>query len=94
MDHTPVLPPAGPFLRNVHHGQIQHFQQAVIRRKDRFCLGYFPNVKTYFPEKLCWAIPYEGAQAAADSHLAVYRLIADMESHGLRAGYNNGQGSP
>ena len=73
---------------------LQHFQQAVIRRKDRFCLGYFPNVKTYFPEKLCWAIPYEGAQAAADFHLVVYRLIADMESHGLRAGYNNGQGSP
>ena len=44
MDHAPVLPSASPFLRNIHHGKIQHFQQAVIRRKHRFCLGHFPKL--------------------------------------------------
>lgn len=48
-------------------------------------------VKTYFQEKLCWAIPYEGTQTAEDFHGAVYRLISDMEAHGLRAGHNYGQ---
>ena len=44
MNQAPVLPPSGPFLRNIHHGQIQHFQQAVIRRENRFCLGHFPKL--------------------------------------------------
>ena len=44
MNYTPVLPSAGPFIRNIHHGQIQHLQQTVIRREDRFCLGHFPEL--------------------------------------------------
>ena len=36
MDHTPVLPTSGPLFRNVYHGQIQHFQQTVIRREYGF----------------------------------------------------------
>ena len=36
VDHTPVLPPAGPLLRDVHHGQIQHFQQAVVGGEHGF----------------------------------------------------------
>lgn len=31
---APVLPSPGPFLCNVHHGEIQHFHQTVIRRKN------------------------------------------------------------
>ena len=34
--YTPVLPSAGPFLRNIHHGKMQHFQQAVIRWEHGF----------------------------------------------------------
>lgn len=30
MDRAPVLPPPGPFFRYVHHGQIQHFWQALV----------------------------------------------------------------
>ena len=44
VDHTPVLAPAGPFFRNIHHGQIQHFQQAVIGGKDRFGLGHLAQL--------------------------------------------------
>ena len=44
MNQAPGLPPSGPFLRNIHHGQIQHFQQTVIRREYRFCLCYFPKL--------------------------------------------------
>ena len=53
MDYAPVLPPAGPFLRNIHHGQIQHFQQAVIRREDRFCLGHFPELSVKILSCIC-----------------------------------------
>ena len=42
--HAPVLPPAGPFLRNIHHRRIEHLEQTVIRREDRFCLGHFPEL--------------------------------------------------
>ena len=34
MDAAPVLPPTRPLFRNIHHGQIQHLQQAVIGGKD------------------------------------------------------------
>ena len=44
VDHAPVLPSASPFLRNIHHGKIQHFQQTVIRRKHGFCLGHLPKL--------------------------------------------------
>lgn len=36
MDQAPVLTATSPFFSNVHHGQIQHFQQAVISRKHGF----------------------------------------------------------
>ena len=39
VDQVPVLPPPSPLFRNVHHGQIQHFLQAVISGKDGFGLG-------------------------------------------------------
>ena len=44
VNYTPVLPSAGPLLRNIYHRQIQHLQQTVIRREDRFCLGHFPEL--------------------------------------------------
>ena len=39
MDHAPVLTPASPFFRNVHHGQIQHFQEAVVCGEHGFRLS-------------------------------------------------------
>lgn len=44
INYAPVLPSASPFLCNIHHGKIQHFQQAVIRWKHGFCLGHFPKL--------------------------------------------------
>ena len=44
MDQAPILSPSRPLPRNVHHGQIQHFQQTVIRRKHGFCLGHLPKL--------------------------------------------------
>ena len=44
VDHAPVLPPSRPLFRDVHHRQIQHFQQAVICRENRFGLGYFAKL--------------------------------------------------
>lgn len=48
-------------------------------------------LKSRFPEMYCWTMPYEGTQTASDFHESMYRLIADIEANGLRAGYNNGQ---
>ena len=44
VDHTPVLPPAGPLLRDVHHGQIQHFQQAVVGGEHGFGFGHLAQL--------------------------------------------------
>ena len=44
MDHAPVLPPSRPLFRDVHHRQIQHFQQAVICWKHRFGPGHLAQL--------------------------------------------------
>ena len=44
MDLSPVLPVTGPFFRDIHGCQIQHFQKAVIRRKNRFAFSHFPEL--------------------------------------------------
>ena len=38
MDPAPVLPTTRPLFCNIHHRQIQHFQQTVVCRKD--ALGF------------------------------------------------------
>jgi hypothetical protein len=30
VDRAPILPPAGPFFRNVHRGQIEHIEKSVV----------------------------------------------------------------
>ena len=44
MDLSAVLPVTGPFFRDIHGCQIQHFQKAVIRRKNRFAFSHFPEL--------------------------------------------------
>ena len=44
MDHAPILASARPFLCNIHHSQVEHFQQAVIGRKNGLSLGHFPQL--------------------------------------------------
>ena len=47
--------------------------------------------RAILPERLCWAIPYEGTQTDPTFHSAMYRLITEVERHGFHAGFNNGQ---
>ena len=44
MDHAPVLAPSGPFSCNVHHGQIQHLQQAVVGGKNGLGFRHLPKL--------------------------------------------------
>ena len=44
VDDAPILAPPSPFLGNIHHGQIQHFQQAVIGGKDGLGLGHLTKL--------------------------------------------------
>ena len=46
VDDGPVLPAAGPFLRDVQHGQIQHFQQAFVGWKTTLALKVLKNQYT------------------------------------------------
>ena len=39
MNNGPVFPFPGPFFCDVDHGQIEHFQQTVIRGEDGFGFG-------------------------------------------------------
>ena len=44
VDDAPILAPARPFLGDVHHGQIQHLQQAVVCWENRLGLGHLPQL--------------------------------------------------
>ena len=44
MDNAPILAASRPFLCDIHHGKIQHFQQAVIGRKDGLGFCHFPKL--------------------------------------------------
>ena len=44
VDRAPVLPPARPFLCDVHHGKIEHLEKTVIGGKDGFRFGHFPKL--------------------------------------------------
>ncbi len=44
VDDHPVLPASGPFLRDVQHGQIQHFQHAVICGENSLGLGHLTKL--------------------------------------------------
>ncbi len=61
--------------------EIRHAENCTPGQLTRACL----------PERLCWAIPYEGTQTDPTFHSAMYRLISEVEQNGLHAGFNNGQ---
>ena len=44
VDLPPVLPVSGPFFRDIHSCQIQHFQKAVIWRKNGLAFGHFSEL--------------------------------------------------
>lgn len=44
MDLAPILPPSGSLPGNVHHSQIQHLEEAVVRREYGFRLGHLPKL--------------------------------------------------
>ena len=44
VDLAPVLLPSCPLFGNVHHSQIEHFQQTVIGRKHCFGFGNFTKL--------------------------------------------------
>ena len=43
-DQAPALTPPGPLFGDIHHSQVQHFQQAVVGGKDGFCLGHLAQL--------------------------------------------------
>lgn len=44
MDDAPVLAPPSPFLGNIHHSQVQHFQQTVIGGENRLGPGHLAKL--------------------------------------------------
>lgn len=47
-------------------------------------------VKLDFPEKYCWAVPFDGIQHSAEFHLLFNRALENIIHHGLRAGTETG----
>ena len=68
------------FLQNTQR-EIFHAEKCG---KDKY-------VKDFIPEKYCWAIPYDGVQIGEEFNNKMYQLVTEIESHGFKAGYNNGQ---
>ncbi len=48
------------------------------------------NMVAFFPDKYIYTIPYDGSQSGGAFQSAMVRLINDLESNGLKAGYDNG----
>ncbi len=67
---------------------LENVQQEILHAEECRASSF---TKSHFPERVCWAIPYEGTQTAPDFYAAVCRLISDIEANGLHAGFNNGQ---
>ena len=44
VDRAPVLSPARPFFRDVHHGEIEHLEKTVVGGKDGFRFSHFPKL--------------------------------------------------
>ena len=44
VDDAPILASVCPFSGNVRHGQVEHFQQAVVRWENELGLGHFPQL--------------------------------------------------
>ena len=44
VDYAPVFASAGPFLCDVYHCQIQHFEQGIVCRKYGFGFRDFPEL--------------------------------------------------
>ncbi len=44
VNDSPVLSAAGPFFRDIQHGQIQHFQQAVVRGRNSLGFCHFAKL--------------------------------------------------
>ena len=53
VDHRPILPPACPLFRDVQHGQIQHFEQAVIGGKNGLGFGHFSQLAVEALDGVC-----------------------------------------
>ena len=53
IDLAPVLPPPGPFLRNILHCKVKKFKQTVIGRKDRAGFGHFPKLAVEALDRIC-----------------------------------------
>lgn len=67
---------------------LENVQKEISHAKACISSEY---TKSFLSEKICWTMPYDGLQSDVDFHSAVYKLISDIENHGLKAGYNNGQ---
>lgn len=53
VNNAPVLPPPGPFLRDVGHCQVQHFQQTVVRRENRPCFCHLSELTVEALDNIC-----------------------------------------
>ena len=71
VDLPPVLPVSGPFFRDIHSCQIQHFQKAVIRE-------YSCAMKSHFRK-------FGNQMSGSGNHLCEFTRVGFCPSHTLPA---------
>ena len=52
-DLPPILTVACPFFRDIHHRQIHHFQETVIRLEEGFVFGHFSQLAVESFDRVC-----------------------------------------
>lgn len=67
---------------------LENMQQEVCHAGECHT-DYF--ITSYMPEKYYWVHPYDGTLMSSEYDKAMYRLVSEVQSNGIRAGYNSGQ---
>lgn len=66
---------------------LENIQKEIARSKE-----FLENEKSesYLPERICWAMEYEGLHFGSKFQTAFYNMVTEIERNGLKAGYDSG----
>lgn len=72
-----------------HKLQFLEKLQSAIEHTENSYNNANPQ-RSYFSEKMIWLVPYEGVQNSDEYNIIFKKTIADINSYGLKVGYDYG----
>ena len=75
VDHAPIYAAPRPFIRNIHHRQIQHFQKAVVRREYGFRFGHLPELAIEAFDGIRGTVSHRGSIPNGANELFIYFIV-------------------